>query len=92
MTNNFWLEMHGQLEYRWEISIPRSTLLKALKTIEWFPQKIPPDADIFMRVPGGGDWSNEDLSVDEEDTDLFLKVKFCIKDRHLKEFNESFRR
>lgn len=28
--------------------------------------QLPADAKIFVRVPGGGDWSNTDLEISEE--------------------------
>lgn len=33
---------------------------------------LPPDARITMHVPGGGDWSNTDLTVGEEG-DVFVE-------------------
>ena len=36
----------------------RETLLQRLK--------LPDDAEIFMQVPGGGDWSHTQLDVDSE--------------------------
>jgi hypothetical protein len=28
--------------------------------------KLPEDARVFVRVPGGGDWSNQDLEIDDD--------------------------
>ena len=33
---------------------------------------LPADAEIFVHVPGGGDWSNMDLDIDEHS---FLSVR-----------------
>jgi len=71
-----WVEMHGRKEYSWEVSISREALLKALRTIENFPPDCPDDAEIFVRVPGGADWSNENLEISDNDRASFLKVKF----------------
>lgn len=39
---------------------------------------LPEDAEIFMEIPGGGDWSNEDLAVDKKRP---LKARWKRSDR-----------
>jgi len=40
------------------------------------PPETPPDATvrIFMEIPGGADWSNEDLEVDEDRHRLIVEI------------------
>lgn len=45
--------------------------------IEWLLSKgeIPNDyAEVYFSVPGGGDWSNMDISIDE-DNPIFIKYQ-----------------
>jgi len=35
---------------------------------------VPDDADIYVRIPGGGDWSNTNLDIDA-DSNLFVTWK-----------------
>jgi len=49
------------------IDITRAELIEALN--------LPKDAEIFISIPGGGDWSNTDLSIDAETP---LKAEFTM--------------
>lgn len=37
-----------------------------------------PRIDIWVRVPGGGDYSGEDLDVGDPDAPSQTKVEFCV--------------
>lgn len=45
------------------IELTRDDILRLLRADGY---KIPNDADVEFRVPGGGDWSNMDVGIDEE--------------------------
>lgn len=53
------------------ISLTRNDLLLILKGEKKLD--IPNSADIFIRVPGGGDWSNTDLVLDNVNTGLEIR-------------------
>lgn len=38
--------------------------------------EIPQDAKVFVRVPGGGDWSNTDLDIDP---DTHVQVRYVVE-------------
>lgn len=51
---------------RVEVNIGRLELLKLLRPALAIPETVPDkDVAIYVVVPGGGDWSNIDLPVDE---------------------------
>lgn len=47
------------------IDLTREQVADALRLAGF---NLPDNADIFVRVPGGGDWSNTDLMIDDEIT------------------------
>lgn len=54
---------------RTHMEFERHDLLKALRALGY---QIPDDADMFVQVPGGGDWSNTNLDI-ERDTNLHVR-------------------
>ena len=53
-------------------------LIEALKQAGLLPNEIShKESTVFVRVPGGGDWSNTDLEIDE-DRPLTVKVDRTI--------------
>jgi hypothetical protein len=44
------------------LEISRDEFMEMLRACGW---KVPPDADVVVRVPGGGDYSNMDLDIAE---------------------------
>ena len=50
--------------------------------------EIPDDAEVFMGVPGGGDWSGENLHIDTADeSTLYVRCRTNSTERS--EFDES---
>lgn len=37
--------------------------------------KLPPHAKVLFHVPGGGDWSNEDIEIDDRNDQLHVVVE-----------------
>lgn len=50
------------------LSLGKEALIFALR----YSLNIPDDAKIFVKVPGGGDWSNTNLNIDD-DTPLIVE-------------------
>ena len=46
------------------VSVNKQDLINAVRTHFGLP--IPDDADVCIRIPGGGDWSNELLDVNDD--------------------------
>lgn len=51
------------------VEVPRTTLLALLRK----HLSLPAEAEVFVRVPGGADWSNTDLDIDDKDTPLVVR-------------------
>lgn len=51
------------------LALDREDILLALQKVGY---DISPDAEMYIRMPGGGDWSNMDLDVSSE-MPLFVK-------------------
>lgn len=54
-----------------EIAISRSDIIKAFG--------LPDNAKVFIGVPGGGDWSNIDLDVDDAENQVFATWKIVTE-------------
>lgn len=52
------------IQTKTEVTVDRFILLEAIST--YMQLQIPSDADVTIRVPGGGDWSGELLDVNSE--------------------------
>jgi len=65
------------MEYSADADIRHRLVLGRDEIIEFLRNKgrdVPTSADIFVRVPGGGDWSNTNLDLDQ-DTSVFVTWK-----------------
>lgn len=49
------------------VTVGRALLIELLQQARI---DVPPDAEVFIRVPGGGDWSNQALSLDEHNVQV----------------------
>ncbi len=62
------MKIHKDIEIRTRIEFTRTEILDALKRV----RDIPPDATVHVHVPGGGDFSNMDLDLDDNETPLVV--------------------
>lgn len=56
------------VETRYHAELDRPTLLALLRQAG---HDVPDNAGIFVRVPGGGDWSNEQLDIDDAPIQIY---------------------
>jgi hypothetical protein len=57
-----------------EIELTRSALLEVFTYgLAALPEVVPEDAEIFFRIPGGGDYSHMDISLDDKETVLMVR-------------------
>lgn len=68
--------MKGKIKTRREVrttnflSVGKKDFLNALGNCGTI---IPEGATVFVRVPGGGDWSNENLEIDDDDCSIHVQ-------------------
>lgn len=60
------IETHTITTTKHELKVTKSALIEALTSSVHLVGFIPLDADITVRVPGGGDWSNELLDITDD--------------------------
>lgn len=53
------------------VQLNKNDLIEILRDKQIIPRTLG-SADIYMHVPGGGDWSHTNLHVDEKDTPLII--------------------
>lgn len=68
---NHKLQTQKTTTIRHEITLDRDALLKLLRE----QLHIPENADVYFQVPGGGDWSNTSVDVDDENP---IHVKWTV--------------
>lgn len=56
------MQVHRRIETRTRLTIDNQWILRKLREDN---PNIPTDAEITFRVPGGGDWSNMDVDIDQ---------------------------
>ena len=61
------VDVDSKTVHRKSCIVGRALLLELLQQAK---VEVPPDADVYIRVPGGGDWSNQKLSLDEHNVEV----------------------
>ena len=66
MTNKFNIKRATvtQTTHRHELRLSRNDLVALLRDAGMWA--FPDDANVYVQVPGGGDWSNTALDIDDE--------------------------
>jgi hypothetical protein len=62
-VSNINAHVHTTVRRTFTLDLSREMLLKVLRESGY--AGLPDDAQVFVEVPGGGDWSNTDLSIEQ---------------------------